>query len=86
MRSVVESKQVEIDVNTFIEKIKNFEPVWEALTWKVSRKPESGQKIESICSIMVSDQSAKNFPTVSIAYTYDKQYVNIEGVKVWKLK
>lgn len=83
MRTIIEEKDVEKYVNNNSSDPK-FEEVWKAITWKVARSPESGTEIEDAKRIMVSDEAAKNFPIVSIAYTYNDKYVNIWGVKMWE--
>ncbi len=83
MRTVVE----ELDVEAYVRKCSSsnfkFEKVWDALIWKVARGPEKGQEVDSEKWIMVSNDKVKNFPTISIVYTFGEERVNIFGVKMW---
>lgn len=82
-----EDDEVENAVNDLASRYGRFDDIWEMVTWKICRDPETKTSYRVRFSrktafvTKVGDERKNDVPTVRILYTYDEDYVYIHSVE-----
>lgn len=87
-RTVIESKQASLSIESLGEKFDRFEAQWNGFVWLVSRNPEeiSRKKLVNNTEYRLAHRSGDmnvGLPDISVIYTYDSDQVEIIDVEAW---